>query len=460
MSESKSTIPIYGELSSGVVGGYVVDKTGVKGLAEIETAMANGDITNAGLNHQTSKIEFKNAQGTKIFEIDAAPFIKDGMLSDVEIKDGDMVFTFNDESINPISIPISEIFNTSNYYNKEEVDAIAEDIRTSASIKVAGGPLADDVTDNWPEAWKDAEGNKVIPAGISLEDALTNLFLKVIEGAVSWSKITWNPTLAAPTITMAQAGTKVEVGTSVTPTVTKNETVNNNTRSSVLSHDYGYFESLDGTWKNQAKTVSKAGSSSGTVVVKKYWNGTETTAASLVVVEGTNTFKADQSGVKASVDALPVTKVYASTNTKAILKEKYAELTDTKPADRDLTSTNNKTVTGSYKYYIGYADKLPDNTSGIKALTTHSGWVSDTINVGGGTAPAGKYMIIAVPDNYSLQGVVNGMDLSILDNFYKEGEKEPVTMDYVLANGSKKSYKIYYNLYGADVVYKSITIKK
>jgi hypothetical protein len=43
---------------------------------------------------------------------------------------------------------------------------------TNAPIIVAGGPLADDVINDssWPEAWKDADGNKQIPANTSLQD--------------------------------------------------------------------------------------------------------------------------------------------------------------------------------------------------------------------------------------------------------------------------------------------------
>jgi hypothetical protein len=38
---------------------------------------------------------------------------------------------------------------------------------TTADIVVAGGPLADDITTNWPESWV-KDGNKVIPSGTSI----------------------------------------------------------------------------------------------------------------------------------------------------------------------------------------------------------------------------------------------------------------------------------------------------
>lgn len=66
-----------------------------------------------------------------IGSISAADFIKDGMISNVEIKDVDLsgtsttclVITFNTESNKEdINIPISKIFNATNYYTKTDID--------------------------------------------------------------------------------------------------------------------------------------------------------------------------------------------------------------------------------------------------------------------------------------------------------------------------------------------------
>ncbi|MBP3201267.1 MAG: hypothetical protein J6M39_06430 [Lachnospiraceae bacterium] len=73
------------------------------------------------VNH---KIIFKH-QDTELpdMEIDGADFIKDGMVEDVQIVDGNLVITFNiDHGLEPISIPLSEIFNPENYYTKEDIN--------------------------------------------------------------------------------------------------------------------------------------------------------------------------------------------------------------------------------------------------------------------------------------------------------------------------------------------------
>ena len=71
----------------------------------------------------SKKIIFRNGSET-IATIDATDFIKDGMVSNVEISEGNLVITFNtDAGKEPISIPLTDIFNPANYYNKTEVDS-------------------------------------------------------------------------------------------------------------------------------------------------------------------------------------------------------------------------------------------------------------------------------------------------------------------------------------------------
>ena len=68
-------------------------------------------------------IIFKNGDDV-IATIDATGFIKDGMVSNVEILESNLVITFNtDAGKEPISIALTDIFNPANYYNKTEVDA-------------------------------------------------------------------------------------------------------------------------------------------------------------------------------------------------------------------------------------------------------------------------------------------------------------------------------------------------
>lgn len=86
-----------------------------------------GDITglfaDAAYDEREKKIEFYDIDGNEVASIDATDFIKDGMVSNVEISNGNLVITFNtDAGKNAISIPLTDIFNPSNYYDKTAVD--------------------------------------------------------------------------------------------------------------------------------------------------------------------------------------------------------------------------------------------------------------------------------------------------------------------------------------------------
>ena len=84
----------------------------------------DGVVATAQYNSSLKKIEFYNPSGTKLnTDIDATDFIKDGMVDTVEITGGNLVITFNtDAGKEDIEIPISDIFDASNYYTKTECD--------------------------------------------------------------------------------------------------------------------------------------------------------------------------------------------------------------------------------------------------------------------------------------------------------------------------------------------------
>jgi len=102
----------------------------------------DGKISNAQYNSSDKKIYFYSGATTEspVANIDATDFIKDGMVSNVEIKDVEnsgscLVITFNaDAGKQDINIPISTIFNPTNYYLKTETSGSTE-LNTAFGLK-------------------------------------------------------------------------------------------------------------------------------------------------------------------------------------------------------------------------------------------------------------------------------------------------------------------------------------
>lgn len=131
----------------------------------------------AKYNSSTRRIEFY-ADGAVVKSIDATPFIKDGMVQDVRIQNGNLVIDFNtDSGIQDISIPLTDIFNPDNYYTKQEcnqnfvteLDTNGNNVRwkkngTWNSLSV---PYAE-------KASKDANGDVINTTYLKKTDGITN----------------------------------------------------------------------------------------------------------------------------------------------------------------------------------------------------------------------------------------------------------------------------------------------
>lgn len=90
---------------------------------------------NGAVYDSTEKKIFFKHDNTVIAEIDATSFIKDGMVNNVVIDNGNLVITFNEEAgKQSISIPLTEIFNPDNYYTKNETDGLLDTKANEADL--------------------------------------------------------------------------------------------------------------------------------------------------------------------------------------------------------------------------------------------------------------------------------------------------------------------------------------
>lgn len=335
----------------------------------------------------------------------------------------------------------------------------ADHLKTVEDIQIAGGPLANNVAESneaWP--WKDEAGNKIIPAGKSVQEILSAMFLKVVNGTVKWGSASWSPSLAKPTITLSSNG-PVEVGSTVTISTLTAGAATAGSRSVTCTCSQGYFEAdadgnATGSHKSGNKTLSVAASVTGSASLACTWNGNAINASdNLVVGEGTNTVKAAQSGQTASCNALPATKVFGATNTKSLLADVSASFSESKPADQALTSENTDTIEGKYKYFIGcYGDSTyADKTYTVESIRTtdkkQEGFMDGTTISTTITVPAGtKGMYIAIPEGVDNTGAsLNVIQTTALNTPVggEMAENVRTMTSFNCAGTATKNYKVF-----------------
>ena len=94
------------------------------GSTAIQPADLSAYFNDASYDNNAHRINFYHGQ-TVVAYVDASPFIVDGMVDDVRIENGYLVIDFNTASgKQDISIPLTDIFNPNNYYNKTQADGL------------------------------------------------------------------------------------------------------------------------------------------------------------------------------------------------------------------------------------------------------------------------------------------------------------------------------------------------
>lgn len=99
----------------------------VKAYVDAHSGGGGVDTSNLGASlfydSEAKQIELKNTSDAVISSIDATAFIKDGMLDSVTVSGGNLNFVFNtDAGKSEISVPLTEFFDASQYYSREQID--------------------------------------------------------------------------------------------------------------------------------------------------------------------------------------------------------------------------------------------------------------------------------------------------------------------------------------------------
>ena len=345
--------------------------------------------------------------------------------------------------------------------------------KTSKAIPVAGGPLAESVVEVYPDG---------IPEGEDMQTILMNLLCKEIYPSAGVTPGTLTSAFVKPNVTVSSNGQTVEVGTKVTVNAfTAYEPGNTPKARTYSGFTHGYSladdDSKDGNTPQSVnvtgitmntgtytitRTYSKFGKNTGNTVTTATGNTASSvtipTDNTLVVEEGANTVKFDIKGpghkgtVAASPDYYIISNLGNTESTKKVSAQAQQDLSNTNAT----SATTTYTVTGAYKYFLGYSTKQAYSdfdSESVRALTIKTGWINGQTQV----VPAnsaiksdGNSIVIACPTKYQLKKITNGLGADILANFSSKGTVSVTTgtisTDYTvyvypISNGAEVEFK-------------------
>lgn len=262
------------------------------------------------------------------------------------------------------------------YEGTVTISSEAGDTTTKNNIIIAGGPLANNVTedgDTWPTDWKDDAGNKIIPKNKSLEDILKALFLQEKYGTLTDPVYAWDPALLnTPSVdikenTTSVKGKLVPVGTEVTVSFAIHEGETNQATATVSGATYGYSLNSPTIEDGTSYTAYATGQDvRGTLEIESAtFQGVDVKSqqaeAKYKVKEGDNVLSVKQSGRTATPGSFADATVYNVSNTKTINTQDFKTINQTGFTSSDayaeskaLSNSISVKVTGYYPIYYGW----------------------------------------------------------------------------------------------------------
>ena len=277
------------------------------------------------------------------------------------------------------------------YEGTVTISSEAGDTTTKNNIIIAGGPLANNVTetsDTWPTDWVD-NGNKIIPAGKSLEEILKALFLQEKYGTLTDPVYAWNPRISTtPTVDIKENTTSVidafvPVGTEVSVSFSPSGEAINQATATVSGATYGY--SLNGTTieNGTSYAATAAGQSvDGTLAIASAtFQGvdvkSQATGAKYTVKEGDNTLSVTQSGLTVTPGTFADATVYNVSNTRTISRDNHKTINQdgfthsaAYAVSKALSNDISVKVTGYYPVYYGWLEET-SKIINAKYVTDH-----------------------------------------------------------------------------------------
>ena len=482
------------------------------------TAATASEINDLGTN---VKEAYKLVDGNSTQHGDYIKIYKDSSLKSVSFSEQKLHFTYilSDGSEDIVSVDVSEFLSESEYgdglkvvdhvisaklgedtaTNKNFLDlegsiagqkslavrSMDTDVtHTTDRIIVAGGPLDSTALRNILP--KDESGNAYIEGGTDIQSLLLSLFTKVEWPSPTVKEGKISTSIAEPSFTLSCSGT-VEVGTTCTLSEATLSAVSSSTSARTCGEfTYGYSTSSSSLTNKGTKTVTINASNvtvngdnytmsrtfsgftnaSGSATPSTTASSVKIASASCVVTEGTNAVKVSVGGPKGVCTFAALPSYYVASNIYTL------STAHTSPSSSQVTITagtapsNSKTlsVTGNYKYFLGYSTNTAYNqfnSASVRALTSKSGWVTvngttTILNSTTSIKSNGTSIVIACPSKYKLATISNGVGADILPNFSSIGEVDVTTGSIT----TKYKVYVYPITNGAVVEFKNVTLTK
>ena len=199
----------------GTISGNVTSETTrAKGVEQEISGKVGTAFSGVSYNSGTKKIVFNKISGETV-ELDATAFIKDGMVDNVvitSITSGAsqvtvLAITFNcDAGKEEIDIPISDIFNASNYYTKTETD-------DAIGTAISGLDVSDSAVTGQYISEVDETDGVISVARENVADATVNGFVSFFDGPDYSGATIGDDTKIVDTDTINEAFNKIEMMT-------------------------------------------------------------------------------------------------------------------------------------------------------------------------------------------------------------------------------------------------------
>lgn len=293
--------------------------------------------------------------------------------------------------------------------------------------------------------------NDVISAGTPIYVILQNLLSKELyPSSVKTKEATATPKMHPLTCQLSPSDT-VEVGTLVTLTKCQtNGTTVNVTNSTISDMTYGYSKNnnnnkfssdtsissecttsisdniytlnatingFDADLKENIQTTPNEQSGNGSVSLEETVLG--------CVSEGENKITVYGTGASFEYHADAIDRVYYCSNLGHTDANKYASLEEVNGTTKKATTTASLSVTGKYRYFLGYVKNVDEITSDtIRSLDVKTGFIEpnkNTVIVGNKKenmlTSNGDSIIIACPKKYILSSILNVISMPMMDLF-------------------------------------------